>query len=98
VLTGDLFSVPEEDIRGLESVLTIVGGKAVYGAGDFAQFAPELPPAAPDWSPVVKFGGYGAPLFLKQAASAHPRHSHLDLALLHPGGGAFGSGCDCWAF
>jgi len=38
----------------------VVGGKVVYGAGDFAAHdgaAP--PPAMPDWSPVRTFGGYG---------------------------------------
>ena len=29
-LTEDYFSVPEENIKGIESVLTIVGGKMVY--------------------------------------------------------------------
>ena len=39
----------------------MVGGKVVYGAGDFKthdKAAP--PPAMPDWSPVRTFGGYGA--------------------------------------
>ena len=35
VLSADYLEIPEEDIRALESVLTIVGGKPVYGAGDF---------------------------------------------------------------
>jgi hypothetical protein len=100
VLTGDFFSVPEDEIRSLESVLTIVGGKPVYGVGDFAKLAPEPPPAAPDWSPVLKFGGYGAPLYRQQATSGHHhhRHEHSLEASLGSGGGIFGSGCDCWAF
>lgn len=101
LLTGDFFSIPEDEIRGLESVLTIVGGKPVYGAGDFAKLAPEPPPAAPDWSPVLKFGGYGAPLFLKQASASHAHahtHSHGLEASLKPTAGFFGLGCDCFAF
>ena len=31
VLSADYFSVPEEEIKGIESVLTMVGGKVVYG-------------------------------------------------------------------
>jgi predicted amidohydrolase YtcJ len=58
VLSADYFSVPEEDMKNMESVLTIVGGKPVYGAGEFAKYSPELPPISPDWSPVAKFGGY----------------------------------------
>jgi hypothetical protein len=37
VLSGDYLTVPEEQIRALESVLTIVGGRVVYTAGPFAQ-------------------------------------------------------------
>ena len=40
VLSGDYFSVPEEQIKRLESVLTIVGGKPVHAAGAFASLAP----------------------------------------------------------
>ena len=36
VLSGDYFSVPEEQIKGLESVLTLVGGKVVHAAQAFA--------------------------------------------------------------
>jgi predicted amidohydrolase YtcJ len=57
----DYFSCPEEEIADTSADLTIVGGKIVYGASDFARFdeAP-LPPAMPDWSPVRAFGGYAA--------------------------------------
>jgi predicted amidohydrolase YtcJ len=58
VLSGDYFDVPEDSIGDLASVLTVVGGRIVHGAGDFAHLAPPLPPAAPDWSPVNRFGGY----------------------------------------
>jgi predicted amidohydrolase YtcJ len=58
VLSEDYFSVPEERIKHLESVLTIVGGKAAYGSGEFAALAPPPPPASPDWSPVRIHDGY----------------------------------------
>ena len=48
----------EEEIRHIESVLTVVGGKPVYGAQEFAELAPPPPPAMPDWSPVEVYGGY----------------------------------------
>jgi predicted amidohydrolase YtcJ len=38
VLSADYLTVPEDQIRSLESLLTIVGGKVVYAAGPFAQF------------------------------------------------------------
>jgi len=56
VLSGDYFSIPEEDIKGLESVLTIVGGSVVYAAAPFEKLAPPLP-VSPDWSPVRWYGG-----------------------------------------
>jgi hypothetical protein len=58
VLSADYMSVPEDQIRNLVSVLTIVGGRVVHGDGPFGKLAPPLPPASPDWSPVSKFGGY----------------------------------------
>ena len=58
VLSADYFSVPEEEIKGIESVLTVVGGKVVYGAGEFAGLAPPPLPVMPDWSPVKAYGGY----------------------------------------
>jgi predicted amidohydrolase YtcJ len=57
----DYFAVPEAEISHLVSELTMVGGKVVWGAGDFAALDENpLPPAMPDWSPVRRFGGYGA--------------------------------------
>jgi predicted amidohydrolase YtcJ len=57
----DYFSCAEDEISDATSDLTIIGGKVVYGAGDFTTYdeAPP-PPAMPDWSPVRRFGGYGA--------------------------------------
>ncbi len=62
VLSADYFSIPDEDIKRLESVLTLVGGKAVHAAAEFAALAPPALPVLPAWSPVAKFGGYAAPL------------------------------------
>ncbi|HKZ17906.1 MAG TPA: amidohydrolase, partial [Geobacteraceae bacterium] len=35
VLSADYFSIPEEEIKGIESVLTVLGGKVVHGAAEF---------------------------------------------------------------
>ena len=57
----DYFACAEDEIAETTSDLTMVGGKVVYGAGDFASLdRSEPPPAMPDWSPVRTFGGYGA--------------------------------------
>lgn len=58
VLDRDYMAVPEDEIQDIESMLTLLGGKPVHGAGDYAGLAPPLPPAMPDWSPVRSFGGY----------------------------------------
>lgn len=58
LLSADYFSVPEDEIGEIESVLTVMGGRIVHGGGDFAHLAPPLPKASPDWSPVNRFGGY----------------------------------------
>jgi len=60
VLSADFFSVPEEEIRGIESVLTIVGGEPVYAAAPYANLSPKLPAPSPKWSPVGQFGGHFA--------------------------------------
>lgn len=61
VLSDDYFSVAETDIPHITSVLTLLGGKVVHGAGDYRDLAPDLPKPMPDWSPVRTFGGYWQP-------------------------------------
>ncbi|MFG1184641.1 amidohydrolase [Xanthobacter aminoxidans] len=58
VLSDDYFSVSEDSIQDITSVLTLLGGTPVHGDGAFRDLAPPLPPAMPDWSPVRTFGGY----------------------------------------
>lgn len=60
VLSADYFSVPEDEIGDITSVLTVLGGEPVYGSGEFEDLAPPLPPPMPDWSPVGRYGGYQA--------------------------------------
>lgn len=57
VLPEDYFTVDAEKIKRLESVLTVVNGKVVYGAGPYAPLAPQPPAVSPAWSPVAAFGG-----------------------------------------
>ena len=78
-LTDDYFSVPEENIKAIQSVLTVVGGKIVHATDEFVSHAPPAIPVLPDWSPVKVFGGYGAPLDVRKAARAGvpmPQHQH----------------------
>jgi predicted amidohydrolase YtcJ len=110
VLSDDYMTVPQDDIRHLSSVLTVLGGKVVHGAGDFAALAPPLPPAMPDWSPVRRFGGYQDRAVPSAAlscgcANACGLHGHQH-ALSWAGRAPVADsrsfwgalGCSCWAF
>ena len=86
-LTADYFSVPDEEIKGIESVFTVVGGKIVHGTDEFASYAPPPIPVLPEWSPVKVFGGYGAPLDVRKAArTGVPMPQHQHSAERHPHG------------
>ncbi|MFE8938522.1 amidohydrolase [Streptomyces sp. NPDC007872] len=60
VLSDDYFTVPDAAIPDIESVLTVVGGRIVYATAEYEGLDEALPPIAPEWSPVARFGGYGA--------------------------------------
>lgn len=70
VLSEDFFTVAENDIKSIESVLTVVAGEIVYAKGDFSSFSPPAIPVLPEWSPLKYFGGYGAPLDIRSAVRA----------------------------
>jgi len=81
ILTDDYLSVDEEEIKEIESALTVVGGNVVYATSEFSSHAPPPLPVLPEWSPVKAFGGYGAPLDVKRAARAGVpiphQHNHI---------------------
>ena len=58
LLDADYFAVPNDEIGNIRSVLTVVDGRVVFGAGNYSSLAPTVPPAIPAWSPVNYFGGY----------------------------------------
>jgi len=98
VLSADYFSIPEEEIKDLESVLTIVGGKVVYGAAEFENLGPPAPAILPEWSPVVAYGGYAKPARVTVVAHTRSAREHVN-EHCHPhrqDGRSFG--CLCWAF
>ena len=111
VLSADYFSIPEEEIKRIEAVLTLVGGKVVFGRGDYERLAPAVPPASPSWSPILEYGGYGAPALrprsgalqqhARAAACSHGVLAGLKQALAGRRGRSplwGGVGCDCFAF
>jgi len=111
LLSDDYFSVPDNEIVHIRSILTLLGGKVVHGEGDYRPLAPELPRPMPDWSPVATFGGYYQTPEAKQklasacgCASSCGVHGHDHAAALGANVPAadvqtfWGSlGCGCWA-
>jgi predicted amidohydrolase YtcJ len=101
VLTDDYFTVPEEEIKRLESALTVVGGTVVYANYEFSRLAPPPLPESLDWAPTRYFGGYHAP---KSKIKAHAscegdaRYKALTHSLEPLGHEIWGNGCDCFAF
>ena len=109
-LSADYFSVDEEQIKWLESVLTVVDGKVVYGSGEFDRLAPPSVPVLPDWSPVAMVPGHwkpSAPLMASVHQCSGPcavhSHSHerarLSKVPVSDFQGFWGAfGCSCFAF
>ncbi|MEQ8824864.1 MAG: amidohydrolase [Filomicrobium sp.] len=57
VLDRDYFAVTDAEIAKLKSDLTVLGGKVVYGRGDYEKYdLRHTPPVSPGWSPVITFG------------------------------------------
>jgi predicted amidohydrolase YtcJ len=113
VLSADYFAVPEQEIKTIESLLTIVDGKVVYAAADFSPLGPPPLPVLPEWSPVKTFGGYhrapvGQATMSQSSTIVHSCCEGLVRALLgswsrsvpQPLGnmGFGGIGCDCFVF
>jgi hypothetical protein len=103
VLSADYFSIPDEQIKYLESVLTLVGGRVVFGAGEFGLLDPPPAPVSPDWSPVKKSGGYARAGWAKAHEGTHVRNrARAPGANSHRWvlgeSGLWALDCDCFAF
>ncbi len=98
VLSADYMDIPENEIKDLVSVLTVLGGRIVHGDGPFRAHSPPLPPASPDWSPVRQYGGYyDRTRAVAGKAAADNRletRSEASVALALEARG--GLACDCW--
>src|SRR5690554_6477012 len=58
ILSDDYFTIPENEINNLKSILTVVGGKVVFASNEHEAMNPPLPEAIPSWSPVKVYSGY----------------------------------------
>jgi hypothetical protein len=113
VLSADFFRVDEEAIKSIESVLTVVGGRIVFGQAEFTKLGPPDLPVLPDWSPVATVRGHYRAVPPQAAKSALPHqcagacgvhvHAH-DVARkstvpVSDFAGFWGAfGCSCFAF
>lgn len=61
LLDKDYFTIPDDQIKTISSVLTVVDGRVVFGAQGYADLSPVLPPTLPEWSPVKYFGDQHPP-------------------------------------
>lgn len=112
VLSGDFFTVAEEEIKTLESVMTVVGGKIVHAAAEFSRHDPPAIPVMPEWSPARHYPGHyrsvqpAAQTALPHAcAGSCSVHGHRHEAALRSSVpvadhvGFWGSlGCSCFSF
>ena len=102
VLSADYFSIPEEEIKALESVLTVVNGEVVYATEEFQPLSPGPLPVALDWAPTAHYGGYFRPALAlpRKAHVACAGHSHGNsgASAYRIGQSLWGLGCDCFAF
>ncbi|MFC7518537.1 amidohydrolase [Herbaspirillum sp. GCM10030257] len=112
VLSADFFSIPQEDIKSLESVLTVVGGKVVHADKEFSSHGPAPIPVLPEWSPVNTVPGHyrpakaGAPAMLPHACAgacgvhghAHDKARRSSVPAANFGGFWGALGCSCFSF
>src|SRR5450830_1388764 len=106
VLSADFFTIGEDAIKAIESVLTIVGGRIVYGQAEFSTLGPPPIPVLPDWSPAAHGGGHYRPASLPhQCQGPCGVHAHQHGTARRSGipvsnhVGFWGAlGCSCFAF
>jgi predicted amidohydrolase YtcJ len=113
VLSSDYFSISDEEIKSLESVLTILGGKPVYAAEEFRPLDPGDLPVMPDWSPVVRYPGHWKHQYTahladhsdagcscrEEPARQRVRANPMNIPRWLLGSRGFlDGGCDCFAF
>ncbi|MEH6703474.1 MAG: amidohydrolase [Galbibacter orientalis] len=58
LLNKDYYTVSDEEVKTISSVLTVVDGRVVFGAEDYSDLSPKLPKTLPECSSINFFGGY----------------------------------------
>lgn len=109
VLSKDFFTVHEDEIKNIYSVLTAVGGNIVHASDEFSHLSPPLPPISSDWSPIKYHGTYGQNktivtpvLHTFNCIDPHFQDDgHLSQRSFQGaqrGSFGWGMGCYCWAY
>jgi predicted amidohydrolase YtcJ len=103
VLSQDYFSVPDNSIKEITSILTILGGKVVFAADEFTPLDENSNlPISPDWSPIRSYGGYYQSIKHDCCSCHGAKKTSLDSLLgithqeisLNP----WSFGCDCFSY
>jgi predicted amidohydrolase YtcJ len=95
VLSEDFFDVPNDRIRSIESILTVVGGAIVHAGEPFRALAPPSLPVLPEWSPVAVYGAHVASLHPADHANVSCRLATCGMSQ-HPfGSDSLTGGCSC---
>ncbi|MBP8539001.1 amidohydrolase [Streptomyces sp. MK37H] len=87
ILSDDFFTVPDQDIPHIESLLTVTGGRIVWAAAEYEGLEEAIPAISPAWSPVAHYGGYQATVkpsisgarqaeLMSQAVAESEQHRH----------------------
>lgn len=95
VLSKNYFTIPDEEIKHLYSVMTVVGGEVVHASDAFSTYNPPLPPVSPDWSPIKYFGTYGKNKHIIEQAQPFVCLTHQHDHQVQPPS-HFHFGCFCW--
>jgi predicted amidohydrolase YtcJ len=67
ILSADYFSVPADEVKRIDALLTLVGGRVVHAAEPYAALAPPPLPALADWMPYA----HGEPQTRRIAHAEH---------------------------
>lgn len=85
VLSDDYLNCADDQIRRMESVLTVCNGEIVHAGREFVAMNPGLPPVSPSWSPVAKYGAY----------QNQPPATHFHASVFGADGRLWVMGCGC---
>ena len=99
ILAEDYLTVPANRISQMSSVLTMVGGRVVYGAGGFASLAPDVPRPSQSWLPINHYASFNRSAALESDPSgirfAQAEIEHAMPTVIGADGRSWTAGCGC---